>query len=41
MSALRDEIRAELKRIYWSHARTGSMTGEMADAVVALLEKRK
>lgn len=40
-SDLREKVHAELKRIYWSDNRSQAMTAEMADAVMALLDKRK
>jgi hypothetical protein len=38
---LRSELIAVLTRIYFSSERRGSLTEDMADAVLALLEKRK
>ena len=38
---LRDELIATLNRVYFEKRRVGSLAEDMADAVIALLEKRK
>lgn len=38
---LRDKMIAELNRIYFSKERKGSMAEDMADAMLALMEKAK
>lgn len=40
-SSLREKLIAEFDRIYWDTARKGRLVDEMADVVLALLEKAK
>jgi len=38
---LRDQMIAEITRIYFAKERKGSMAEDMADAILAILKRRK